>query len=459
MILLVVSMGAALFISALCSLFEATLLSFTPSQVATLSRRHPHIGAIWQRFKANIERPIAVVLIVNTAAHTIGATVAGAQYEEVFPGRSIALFSLIFTYLMLQFTEILPKTLGVRYSLRLAPFTAPLLEALIKVAAPVLYLIHLINRPFEGRRRNEQKPSSPEEIAALAAAARLSDQIDPHQERIIRVASRFSGIRIRQVMTPRTRLVALRVDQPIDEVLRVVQTSAYTRFPLYEGDIDNIIGFVHMKDLFLHLQLMAGRLRFADDKTPEGHAIAVVDGKPGSAVHVIGGGDIDLRKIRRDILFVPEMVPVPQVLRQFQDTRIHMAAVVDEYGATQGIVTLEDAIEEFVGEIEDEFDTAAPPTFMPEGQGYSVSGQFPIHELLERLNLPDVDTGDVDTVSGYVTHHLGRFPEAGDTVALGPFTVRVLSVQRRQVRRVSVLPTAPATTEAATPAPLSDASQ
>jgi putative hemolysin len=117
-----------------------------------------------------------------------------------------------------------------------------------------------------------------------------------------------------------------------------------------------------------------------------------------------------------------------------------MAVVVDEYGATQGIVTLEDVIEEFVGEIDDEFDSGEAPTFRAEGEGYSVSGQFPIHELIERLALGDWPTGDVDTVSGYVTHRLGRFPEAGDAVPLGPYTVRVVAVQRRQVRRATVMP-------------------
>src|SRR5207253_6984087 len=122
-----------------------------------------------------------------------------------------------------------------------------------------------------------------------------------------------------------------------------------------------------------------------------GELIAIADGKPGSAVHVIGSADIDLRKIKRDVLFVPELLAVPKLLRQFQTSHVHMAIVVDEYGATRGIVTLEDVIEEIVGEIEDEFDAAGRSDFLKEGEGFRVSGLFPLHELRDRLPLPELE--------------------------------------------------------------------
>jgi CBS domain containing-hemolysin-like protein len=187
MIIFLASVLAALLISALCSLLEAAVLSFTPTQVAELSRRRPRLGGMWQHFKAHIERPIAVILILNTAAHTIGATVAGAKFDELYGGEGVLWFSLLFTYLMLQFTEILPKTMGVRYNRQLAPVVAYPLAGLVRLLAPVLFLIHLVNRPFEGRRRGGTEPNPTlNEIAALAGLARLSNLIGPHQERIIR---------------------------------------------------------------------------------------------------------------------------------------------------------------------------------------------------------------------------------------------------------------------------------
>jgi CBS domain containing-hemolysin-like protein len=233
----------------------------------------------------------------------------------------------------------------------------------------------------------------------------------------------------------------LLLGQPIGQVLRTVQSAGYTRYPLCEADIDHVVGLVHMKDLFSHLSLVPGKLRFADEKTPEGDTVAIADGKPGSQVHVIGSGEIDLRKIKHEILFVPEMTPVPRLLRQFQTKHVHMAVVVDEYGATQGIVTLEDVIEEIVGEIEDEFDPVGKTDFFPEAGGYRVSGLFPLHELRERLKLEELEAEDVDTVGGYVVQQLGRWPRMGDTLPLGDrYSGRVLSVTQRRVGQLLITP-------------------
>ena len=203
MTLFIASVLLALMVSAVCSLFEAALLSYTPSQVATLSMERPRLGAIWQQFKDNIERPIAVILILNTAAHTIGATIAGAQFKAVFGEQWLILFSVLFTYLMLQFTEVLPKSLGVSYNAALAPIMAPTLALLVRVFNPIVVFVQLINRPFS--RTGDLEDTTLTEIAALAASARLSKSIDPQQARMIQAASNLEEVRVRQIMTPRTR--------------------------------------------------------------------------------------------------------------------------------------------------------------------------------------------------------------------------------------------------------------
>jgi len=283
-------------------------------------------------------------------------------------------------------------------------------------------------------------PHSAQELRVLVAESIRRGELRTGSEHILASAFELSELKVRQIMTPRTQVVYLTTDQPIGELLRTVQNSAYTRLPLCEGDIDHVIGLIHMKDLFNHLKLMPGRLRFADGTTPAGEAIAIADGLPGSAVHVIGSGDIDLKQIRRDILFVPETLSVTRMLRQFQTSRVHMAVVVDEYGATRGIVTMEDVLEELVGEIEDEFDTGGQPAFAVEPDGYRASGMMQIHELRDRLNLEDVDVGDVDTINGYVIRQLGRWPRPGDTVQLGAYTLRVTSVSQKRVGQVFITP-------------------
>jgi magnesium and cobalt transporter len=184
-----------------------------------------------------------------------------------------------------------------------------------------------------------------------------------------------------------------------------------------------------------------GKLRFSDERTPDGQAVAIADGKPGSMVHVIGSGEINLHDIRRDILFVPALLPVPRLLRQFQNSHVHMAVVVDpDSGATLGIVTLEDVIEELVGEIDDEFDASKNMDFVKDGENFRVAGAYPLRDLRDKLNL-DIDAeGEVDTVGGYITQELGRFPRAGDTIDIGDYCARVLGVQQRRVTQVLISP-------------------
>jgi CBS domain containing-hemolysin-like protein len=278
-------------------------------------------------------------------------------------------------------------------------------------------------------------------LRSLLMQAVAACTISKASQAVLTGAFEFGELKVRQIMTPRLKVDYLTLDQPIGEVLRTVQKSAYTRLPLCDGDIDHVIGMVHMKDLFAHLHLAPGKLRFTDQKTPAGEVIAIADGLPGSAVHVIGAGDIDLRKIKREVLFVPELLPVPRLLRQFQTRQIHLAVVVDEYGATLGIVTLEDVLEEIVGEIEDEFDTADPTPLTKEGNQLRVNGQYPLHELREHLTIPeDLDVGDVDTIGGYVVRQLKRWPRTGDTVELGANQVKVTAVQKNRVQQVVISP-------------------
>ena len=131
---------------------------------------------------------------------------------------------------------------------------------------------------------------------------------------------------------------------------------------------------------------------------------------------------------------------MPKLLRQFQTHHIHMAIVVDEYGATQGIVTLEDVLEEIVGEIEDEFDSISPADFVVEGESFRVSGLYPLHELRERLPLQDLEADGVDTIGGYIIQRLNRWPRPGDTVRMGDYTVRVLSVQQKRIGQALITP-------------------
>lgn len=433
MTFLIFSIGIALSVSFVCSLLEAMLLSLPESHVALLTSRHPRLGSIWRRFKDQIEKPIAVILVLNTTAHTIGAAISGAQFESLFGPKWLFMYSIVLTYVMLQFTEILPKTLGVRYNRQLAKATALPLDWLMYGMSPVLTFVHFINRPFEGSDR--ERPSPMEDISALALAARASKEIDSKQEKMILAASRFNNLKARQIMTPRTDVAYLRVDQPMDQILDIIQHSPYTRLPLCDGDIDHVIGVIHVKDLFVQMNLVPGRFDIESVILATGRALPDHT-LPGSDIHVIGTGSINLRKTQRQILFFPENTSAQKLLRLFQDSRIHIGVVVDEYGATQGIVTLEDVLEEIVGEIEDEFDRPRGANIIAEEGGYRINGQTQLHELQEWIRLPESVLADVDTVGGLIAKLLGRIPEVGDSTDCGIYQLRVIQADRRRAREV-----------------------
>ncbi len=362
---------------------------------------------------------IAIALTIATALHVVVGEVAPKNLAIFFPDRMLPLLAvplIAFTYLLY-----------------------PLIWALNSASNLLLRLVG-VNL---GHDAHGGMPHSEEEIRGLLSQAVASGEIERDQSKILLGAFSFGQLLARQIMTPRTKVQFIRVGQPIGEILKAVQKSEYTRFPLCGRGIDDIVGFVHVKDLLTHLRLVPGRLRFADDKTPDGQAIAVAGGKPGSGVHVIGSGNVDLMKIKRDVLHVPELVSVQVLLKHFQETRKHMAVVVDEYGATQGIVTLEDVIEQIVGEIDDEFDLTTSDV-VAEGENTRVNGEYPLHELRVRLNLPEeIEVEEVDTVGGYITHVLGRLPRVGDVVTMGAYDAMVTGTSGRRVTSVLMKPTQP----------------
>lgn len=388
------------------------------------------LGAVTEPAIATLLRPAIDWLHIEAqTGHTIAFVVALA----------------ISTTLHITVGEQSPKNWAIHYADRFLPAIAAPLVVFTFFFYP---LIAALNAASNGILRlggvrlkhglHTQTPHTEEELRALLVQAMSVGAIGKGQGKLVKSAFDFADRRVRQIMTPRTNVQYLLLGQPVREILKTVQSSQYTRLPLCDGDLDHVVGLIHMKDLFIHLNLVPGRLRFADGKTPDDEAIAIVDGKPGSQLHVIGSADIELSKIRRDVLFVPEALPLPKLLHQFQARQVHMAVVVDEYGSTQGIVSMEDVLEELVGEIGDEFDPIGAADFVAEKEGYRVSGLYALHELKTRLNI-EAETEDVDTVGGYVIQQLGRWPKVGDMVELDGFSIRVLTIQQKRVGQVMVM--------------------
>lgn len=388
----------------------------------------------------------AVAAIVDPVLHKLGLAVPDPGHHTAI---SITIALAISSALHIVIGEQAPKNWAIRFADKALPILSVPLILFTYIFYPFIWGLNWVTNAVlrltgmeMGDSPHGELPHTEEELRALLAQAVQSGTIATGNVRLLTSAFEFGQLKTRQIMTPRTEVDYLVLGQPIGQVLRTVQKTAFTRLPLCDGDIDHVVGLVHMKDLFAHLKLVPGKLRFSDETLPGGEVIAIADGKPGSQVHVIGTGEIDLREVRRDVLFVPDMLPVPKLLRQFQSSHTHMAVVVDEYGATQGVVTLEDVIEQLVGEIEDEFDAVTPPTeFIKEGENFRVLGSYGLHALRDRLSLEELEEdADVDTIGGWVIKELGRFPRVGDMVSLGSYSVRVLTVQGKRVGRVLITP-------------------
>ncbi|MBN2216839.1 MAG: HlyC/CorC family transporter [Pirellulales bacterium] len=408
MTLLLISIFAALSISALCSLMEAALLSLPPSQIAAIADRWPRIGVIWKRFKSDIERPIAAILVLNTAAHTIGASVAGAEFDRLFGGEWIAVFSLGFTYLMLQFTEILPKGAGVRYNRQIAVWMARPLALLIRAMRPVVLLVRAVNRLFGWRQSYAEPAATIEEIAALAGLARLSKEISTDQERIITRGTRLSDVHVREIMRPRVEIDALDVNTPPGEVVGAVAMSGFARVPVYEGDLDHVMGFIYNKDLLRHLHM---------------------------------GWPADLRKILHPALMVPETLPLDQLLELFREKRTQMAIVLDEYGGTEGLATIEDVLEQIVGAIHDEHRSAHPGIVRRDETSWLVGGTTRLRDLAEAVDDPELGSAgpqQVSTIGGLIQSALDRVPVGGDRIEWGRFSIEVVKMEGLRVGQVLV---------------------
>ncbi len=405
MTLFIVSILVALSVSFTCSLLEAALLSLTPSQIADINQKNPLLGKVWQGFKSNIEKPIAVILLVNTTAHTIGAAVAGSEFDSIFGSKWIWLFSLIFTALMVQYTEILPKTLGVRFNVFIAKMATRPLQWGVNFLAPLISLIHLINRPFEIKKGKGDERSTVEEISALAGLARLTRQINPRQERIIQGSSRLSRCRLEQIMIPIEQVSCLSSDNTMLEAFLAAHTDSHTRFPICEnGDKNRILGYVNFKEMVYFMR--------TNPKNPS------------------------LLGVLRPIFFAKIDDTAANLLETFVSKHIHMA-IVQHNNMPVGLVTLEDIVEELVGDLEDELDHLPQMLCCLSGGVWMVGGGVMMRHLTAESALPLPATDEM--ISDWLIARLDKIPQAGDIYKDGDIEFLVRRTRRNRIFEVSVM--------------------
>jgi CBS domain containing-hemolysin-like protein len=332
----------------------------------------------------------------------------GLENESVVEIVAVALGFAIITYAHLVFGEQAPKYFSIQLAEKTVLWIARPLKVFMLFFSPMVWLVNastnFVLKPWGIRLGEETEPHSEEELRIMISSSATSGVLDPQERDYINNVFDFGDTVAREVMVPRPDIEALPSDARLEVMVEEAAFGRYTRYPVYEEDLDHILGVVHVKDLFR-----------AAKEEPE---------------------NFDLKSLIRDCLVVPENKRIEEILREFQKRKLQVAIVIDEWGSVEGLVTIEDVLEELVGEIQDEFDEDEAAIESLSENVYAIDGRIPITEVNERFDL-DLPNEDFDTIGGFVLGSLGRPPEPGDTVEVDDGSV--LRVKSVDGPRVSIL--------------------
>ncbi len=363
-----------------------------------------------ERLLEHRERYLNPVLLLVLSCHVATATLVGIYAQSRFGAGGIALGVFFELLIIFVISEAAPKTYALQHTERAALLVAPLALLVGRIAPLRLLtraLVGLSNvlLPGAGRRAGPAAVSSEGELLALADEAVEAEVLEVEERALIRSIIDFGDTVAREVMVPRTDMVAVECEVTVAQATETAITHGYSRIPAYRDSIDDVLGIVYVKDLMR----------------------ATREHRSSSTVATL------LRPAR----FVPETKKVSELMREMQAESFHLAMVVDEYGGTVGLVTLEDLIEELVGEIVDEFDVEDPVVEPLAGGAVRVNARMPLDELNELLEI-DLPEGDWDTVGGLVFDHLGHVPAEGEELVVRGHVLRAEKVQGRRIGRVRI---------------------
>jgi Mg2+/Co2+ transporter CorB len=370
------------------------------------------------------ERMIGALLLGNNIVNILSASLATALLTRVFGDSGVALATMAMTALVLIFGEVMPKTVAITHPEGVASRVAPVIRILIKVFSPVVSVVRLLVGGVLRLFGMKTDPESHilalrEEIVGAIALGHSEGAVEKEDRDRLLGALDLSDRTVEEVMRHRRQIEMIDADRSPDEIITQALASPHTRIPIYRGSDENILGVVHAKDL----------LREVD---------RLVRGDAGNLASI---GDLDIVKIAMKPYFVPETTPLDEQMRQFLKRRTHFALVVDEYGALRGLITLEDIIEEIVGEITDEFDVVEKDAALKKSESgdYLVEGAMTIRDLNRAMdwNLPD---DEANTIAGLVIHEAQMIPKEGQAFSFHGFRFEVVGRRENRLTKLKVRP-------------------
>src|SRR5438876_128163 len=405
-------------LAALASGTETALTSVGRLRVRYLAEQGSQAAAILQRLRADPNRFLSTVLFTNTLALIVASTASALLSDALFTRWGVAsewrlwltlLDSVALSVVLLIVAEVTPKTFALAHAERVALAAAVPVDRLASFLGPILWSVTTVS-PALNRGRAARAPYlTEEELLAALHVSEESGVIEEQDHKMIYGIIEIGDKTVREIMIPRTDIVAVAHDAQLRDIVKLFKQHRHTRMPVYDENIDHVVGLIHTKDLLLFYTLSSSR-------------------------------KFDMDKVLRPIEFTPEQKKVDELLNEMRTKKVHMMIVVDEYGGTAGLVTLEDLLEEIVGEIRDEYDTAEPEQLLIVNDHEArVDAGFPLEELNERLHLGIEESGDYDSVGGYVHAMLGKVAEAGGSFVAGRAKWIVEKVKVRRIETIGLV--------------------
>jgi putative hemolysin len=425
--------GVLVVVSGFFAASELSLITVKRYRITQLSSEGNRSAKAAERLLEDPSRFLATIQVALTFLGFLASAVGAVSFsapvadliklipwepiKEAAPTIAFLLTTMIIALVTIVIGELAPKTLALSFTERFALAVARPIAFMGRLLSPFVWLVSLVSgflvRALGGKNRPQAGYLSTDELKMLVETGSEQGGIEEDEKEMIHGVIELADTRVHEVMVPRIGIRAVDVNDPMDEVLDLLVRAGHSRLPVYEENLDNIIGILYAKDLLPYLK-----------------------GKGSPAP------EIDIRKLARPPVYVPETKAVDELLHEMQVTKRHIAIVVDEYGGTAGLITLEDVVEEIVGEIEDEYDREESLVEPLEEEGmlaFRVDGRVSMDDLRDLFELSDTeeeDEDEYDTVGGFIVHRVGRIPLPGAVVLFRDVTLTVETAEPRRIAKV-----------------------
>ncbi len=381
---------------------ETALFSISQTRARHLAKQNQRSYQMIKRMKDDPHKLLTTILIGNNVVNVAASSIAASLAIGMFENYAVGLATLIMTFLILVFGEVIPKSFATRNNILIAKLTIFPIYWMSIIFIPIIWFLNFIPR-ITGRM-SKTPSATEEELITFVEVVEEQGEIKEEEREMIHNVFELDDTSASEIMTPRADMFVVDAEVPLD--LKAVADSGFTRIPVIEGDIDHVVGILNIKDIFLH------------QATSE--------------------NIVDVRSIMRPPYFVPENKKLDRLLHQFKARKNHMAIIVDEHGGVSGLITLEDALEELVGEIRDETDKEEPHIVSKKPKEWLVLGKSDIEEVNDKIGMQIPESKEYDTFSGFILDKIGRIPEEDEAFTIDGHKVVVMEMDGNRIKRYLV---------------------